>query len=153
MAIKCTTLILALGVLLDAVTQAEAGDLPAGYSELQCNELYVWDGDTVVCDGQHLRMLGDGEPDVEGIDAPEVDRAACPAERHLGLVATARTIELISLQGLVIEDSGVRDITKRKRPLVKLRLQDGRTIGSILLSEELAEVWKPRKRGRDWCGK
>ena len=37
-----------------------------------CASLTVSDGDTLKCDGQLLRLLGEGTPHVVGIDTPEL---------------------------------------------------------------------------------
>mgnify|MGYP003642134196 CR=1 FL=1 len=92
---------------------------------MTCAVLLAVDGDTVKCDGQNLRPMGDGAPFVSGFDAPEIGRFAdCPEEHRLDRFG---------------------------RPLVALRLPDGRTLGSILIAEGLAVEWTPDYRAR-WCG-
>jgi len=49
--------------------------------------------------------------------------------------------DLLVTPGLTIEDSG--KIDRFDRPLVVLRLPDGRTIGRVLLDEGLAVEWRP----------
>ncbi len=116
---------------------------------MTCAALLAVDGDTVKCDGQLLRPIGDGAPYVSGFDTPELSRHAdCPEENHLGLKAALRMSELIQTPGLRIEDSGQKDAFGR--PLVRLRLPDGRTIGSILMAEGLAREWTPSYHA-DWC--
>lgn len=120
------------------------------FSLLICASLSAVDGDTVKCDGQNLRDMGDGAPFVSGYDTPEIgDRAGCEQERALGILAKRRMAELIRTPGLLIEDSG--EIDRYDRPLVVLRLPDGRTIGSVLLAEGLAVEWRPDS-DFDWCG-
>jgi len=117
---------------------------------LVCVSLAAVDGDTVKCDGQNLRDMGDGAPFVSGYDTPEIGRNAdCQSEDALGHVAKHRMAQLLKTPGLTIEDSG--KIDRFDRPLVILRLPDGRTIGSVLLSEGLAVEWRPG-RSFDWCG-
>lgn len=107
---------------------------------LLCANLAAVDGDTVKCDGA---------PFVSGYDAPEVGkRAGCERERALGRMAKQRMAELIRTPGLVIEDSG--HVDRYDRPLVVLRLPDGRTIGSVLQAEGLAVEWWPGA-DFDWC--
>jgi micrococcal nuclease len=114
-----------------------------------CATLAAVDGDTVKCDGQNLRDMGDGAPDVSGYDTPETgSRADCIAERDLGKVAKRRMAALIQTPGLRIEDSG--EIDSWGCPLVVLRLPDGRTIGGIMLAEGLAVEWRPGG-DFDWC--
>lgn len=107
------------------------------------------DGDTVRCDGQLLRILGDGAPYVSGVDAPETRGNGCRAEAMLGQLAKNRLQEIIETPGLVIEDSGETD--RWERPLVTLRLPDGQTAGQILIDEGLAVEWTPGYRA-NWCG-
>jgi micrococcal nuclease len=117
---------------------------------LICASLTAVDGDTVKCDGQNLRDMGDGAPFVSGYDTPEIGRnAACDSENAAGMLAKRRMAELIRTPGLVIEDSG--HVDRFDRPLVVLRLPDGRTIGNVLQAEGLAVEWLP---GSDveWCG-
>lgn len=120
------------------------------FTLLVCASLTAVDGDTVKCDGQNLRDMGDGAPDVAGYDTPETGkRANCDHERKLGEVAKQRMAELIRTPGLLIEDSG--EVDRFDRPLVVLRLPDGRTIGNVMLSEGLAVEWRPGG-DIDWCG-
>lgn len=115
-----------------------------------CLSLTVQDGDTVRCDGELMRLIGDGAPYVSGFDTPELSpHAKCPAEHQLGIRAAARLAVLMALPGLRVEDSGEKD--RYGRPLVALRLADGRTAGSVLIEEGLARVWTPDYRS-DWCG-
>lgn len=115
-----------------------------------CAIIFAVDGDTVKCDGQNLRDMGDGAPFVSGYDTPEIGRNAnCERENQLGNIAKRRMAELIRTPGLIIEDSG--EIDRYDRPLVVLRLPDGRTIGSVMLAEGLAIQWQPGG-DFDWCG-
>jgi micrococcal nuclease len=116
---------------------------------LVCTSLTVVDGDTVKCDGQKLRDMGDGAPFVSGYDTPEIGRHShCDREQAPGEVAAKRMAELIKTPGLTIEDSG--EVDRYDRPLVILRLPDGRTIGSVMLAEGLAVEWRPGG-DFDWC--
>lgn len=115
---------------------------------LACTMLVAVDGDTVRCDGELLRILGDGAPYVSGVDAPETRGSDCRAEAMLGQLAKNRLQELIETPGLEVQDSGERD--PFDRPLVTLRLPDGRTAGQILIEEGLAVEWTPGYRA-DWC--
>lgn len=117
---------------------------------MTCAVLLAVDGDTVKCDGQNLRPMGDGAPFVSGFDAPEIGRFAdCPEEHRLGVRALARMSAMLQLPGLVVEESG--EIDRFGRPLVVLRLPDGGTLGRILIAEGLAVEWTPDYRAR-WCG-
>lgn len=135
-----------VGLLLAAVMPASAEE-PC--NQLHCKKLSAIDGDSIKCDGVNLRDMGDGEPFKSGYDAPETRKAKCDAEKALGKKARKRMAELLRTPGLKICDSGEVD-AHWKRPLVWARLLDGRTIGSILISEGLAREWTPEYRP-DWC--
>lgn len=113
---------------------------------LICASLLAVDGDTIKCDGVNMRDMGDGAPFVSGYDAPETRGADCQEELELGRAATARMKEL--LPRAQVYDSGERD--RYKRPLVWVRLPDGRSVGSVLISEGLARAWRPKYQA-DWC--
>lgn len=118
---------------------------------ISCASLIVIDGDTIKCDVQNMRLLGGGVPFKSGVDAPEMgSRAKCDYERDLALKSKARLKELL-LDGVPrIEDSGVRDRTQSRRPLVNIYLPDGREAGQVLISEGLARLWRHKHRV-DWC--
>lgn len=123
----------------------------AATNGIVCASLIVIDGDTIKCDGQNMRLLGGGVPFKSGVDAPEMgSRAKCEFERDLALRAKARLKELL-LNGVPrIEDSGARDRTQSRRPLVDIYLPDGREAGRVLKSEGLAREWRAKHR-IDWC--
>lgn len=113
-----------------------------------CASIYVWDGDTIRCDGQNMRLLGGGIVNKVGIDTPEIgSRAKCEKERRLALIAKGRLRELLKGERVRIEVLGA---DRSKRPMVNLYLPDDREIGQILLKEGHARVWRPGKKV-DWC--
>lgn len=113
---------------------------------LTCASLVAVDGDTIKCDGVNMRDMGDGRPFVSGYDAPETHKPKCQEELELGRAATALMSQL--LPSATVYDSGERD--RFGRPLVSVRLPDGRSIGSALIGEGLAVEWRPG-RAHDWC--
>ncbi|MEP2627443.1 MAG: thermonuclease family protein [Hyphomicrobiales bacterium] len=124
---------------------------------MACASLMAIDGDTArccaqttgPCEGQNIRPMGAGAPDVLGFDTPEIyGRSQCAREAELGLQAGARFAELLRTPGLVIHDSGV--INSNDRPLVWLRLPNGTTVGEIMIREDYAREWKPGQ-SNDWC--
>lgn len=118
---------------------------------VSCASLIVIDGDTIKCDGQNMRLLGGGVPFKSGVDAPEMgSRAKCDYERDLALKAKARLKELLFAGVPRIEDSGARDRTQSRRPLINILLPDGREAGQVLMSEGLAREWRAKHR-IDWC--
>src|SRR5690606_12554602 len=115
---------------------------------IACITLAAVDGDTIRCNGENMRLLGDGKPFVSGIDTPEM-AGKCRAERMLAKLARKRLSKLLE-QGVTVEDSGKRDRTGTHRRLVRVRLPDGRTAGRVLLEEGYAVRWRPG-RSADWC--
>lgn len=112
-----------------------------------CADIEVIDGDTIRCDGERMRLIGEGAPFVSGIDAPELFRAGCQTEYDIGVVAKDRLQELVN-EGVTVEDAGAEDRYHRK--LVRLRLPDGGFAETVLINEGLAKEWRPGKRV-DWC--
>lgn len=117
------------------------------YTLITCASLLAVDGDTIKCDGQNMRLLGPGAPNVEGIDTPETRNAKCAKEKLLGNQATLRLKELLR-QDVKVEDSGVRD--RWGRHLVKVRMPNGETAGEVLLRDGYAVRWRPGYKA-DWC--
>lgn len=117
---------------------------------LTCLSLAAVDGDTIKCDGVNMRDMGDGAPFVSGFDTPEIWSAACPQELELGRAAKVRMDELLSIEGVQVLDSGEVDDTRTKRPLVWVKLPDGRTAGAVLMAEGLAREWTPEYTA-SWC--
>lgn len=112
-----------------------------------CISLSAIDGDTIRCDGENMRLLGNGVPGKSGVDAPEI-HAVCARERMLGIRAKLRLAQLLRLEGIRIEVTGKRD--RWKRPLVRVRLPDGKTAEETMIEEGYAVTWHPGT-GFDWC--
>lgn len=65
------------------------------------------DGDTNKCDGQNMRIMGNGAPFVSGVDAPEItNKAKCDFEKFLGQKAKLRLAQLLRQKVVRIEYSG-----------------------------------------------
>lgn len=101
----------------------------------------VTDGDSGVADGEPWRLTSRWG----GVDAPEVGRPECAAERSAGDRATRRLQALMS-GGYSM--SGSRRDTYRRR-LVVVTLADGRDAGRVLIDEGLAQSWP--NSGNPWC--
>lgn len=103
---------------------------------------HIIDGDTVVIDGEKIR--------INNIDAPELRHAACDAERRLAEVAKRRLGALLASGAVVIirGDNG-RMKDRYGRTLARLTV-DGRDVGEILVIEELARPWEGKRQ--PWCG-
>ena len=117
---------------------------------LMCAQLVAIDGDSIRCDGVNMRDMGDGAPFVSGYDTPEIWTNKCPEELALARKAKARMEELLATPGVKVFSSGRTDNTESHRPLVSVILPDGRSIGSVLITEGLARIWTPEYEA-NWC--
>lgn len=142
-----------LSILL-SLTAASLASVPGTLSgevrRLACIELYATDGDSVTCDGTNMRDMGDGAPFVSGYDTPEIQRSKCDQELQLGRAAKKRMDELLETPGIQVVDSGQFDKTSSRRPLVWVKLPNGRTVGNIMIAEGLAKRWSPGYKA-NWC--
>lgn len=121
---------------------------------ITCLSLTAVDGDTIKCDGELMRLLGDGVPHVVGIDTAELRTYKCASEKALAEAAHRRLRELLAEPSVQIEDSGQVDEMISTRRLVRVWLpsdQGQMTAGAILMAEGLAKEWRPGVRV-DWCG-
>lgn len=117
---------------------------------LVCAQLLAIDGDSIRCDGVSMRDMGDGAPHVSGYDTPEIWSHKCSDELELARKAKARMAELLATPGVQVFNSGKTDNTQSHRPLVWVILPDGRSIGSVLISEGFARKWAPDYIA-NWC--
>jgi endonuclease YncB( thermonuclease family) len=99
------------------------------------------DGDTVWLNGDKIR--------IEDIDAPEVSRPRCLAEKALGERATARLQQLLEGAAITIAQTGDRAVDPYGRELRTISI-DGKSVGQILVSDGLAHEWVGHKL--PWCG-
>lgn len=113
-----------------------------------CASLSVVDGDTIKCDGQNMRLLGEGVVNVRGVDAPEIGRGAkCSKERKMAQLAKFRLQDMIEGKKLRVEAKG-KD--RYGRPLVNVYLPNGREVGKELIREGFAREWRKGNK-IDWC--
>lgn len=101
----------------------------------------IVDGDTGWHDGQKWRLVARSG----GVDAPEISKPECAAERSAGDRATRRLQALMS-GGYTLSGG---DYDRYDRRLVTVMLADGRDAGEVLLREGLAQPWP--NRGNPWC--
>ncbi|GAA4761223.1 thermonuclease family protein [Novosphingobium ginsenosidimutans] len=99
----------------------------------------VVDGDTFWLAGEKVRIAD--------INAPETSQAQCPSERLRGEAAKLRLLDLLN-QGPVelLDDPRSRDRYGRRLAVV---LRGGKSLGSQLVAEGLAEPW--RGQPSSWC--
>jgi micrococcal nuclease len=134
--VLATLLSAALLVLPPAGGKAE----PFGLCGSGARESCVIDGDTVVFQGVHIRMVD--------YDAPEILTPKCKSEEALGQKAKLRLSGLLGAGTVRIVASGKRDEDRYGRKL-RLVTVNGRPVGDILIEEGLAWPWEGRRH--DWC--
>lgn len=103
----------------------------------------VIDGDTVVLDGETIRIAN--------IDTPEIKHAQCDAERRLGLVAKAELDKLLASGVIALErgdPASGRQKDKYGRTLGVISI-DGHDVGNTLIDRQLARPWTGRRKA--WC--
>ena len=99
----------------------------------------VVDGDTFWLNGEKVRIAD--------INAPETHSAGCPAEQQLGDRATWRLIALLNAGPFTLEIEG--RATDRYGRALRVVKRGGRSLGSQLVREGLAEPWRGRRS--NWC--
>ncbi|WP_286172400.1 thermonuclease family protein [Rhizobium sp. UGM030330-04] len=100
----------------------------------------VVDGDTLWTAGVKVRIAD--------IDAPEIGKPQCASEKALGERATIRLIELVNSGPFAMQSWPGRDEDRYGRKL-RVLVQDGRSLGDILVSEGLARTWTGKRQ--PWC--
>lgn len=126
------------------LTTAQAGSTDAKQRFEKCaggqRQRCVVDGDTLWIAGLKVR--------VADIDAPEISEPKCRSELALGNRATKRLIELINEGPFELKSWPGRDEDRYGRKL-RVLIRNGRSLGDVLVSEELARTWTGRRE--PWC--
>lgn len=107
------------------------------------SSLAILDGDTFDLNGERIRIAN--------IDAPELHKAQCDAERRLAIVARNRLQALLTsgtIKVTVGDPIDGRTHDRRGRTLATISV-GGRDVGETLVSEQLARPWEGRRRS--WC--
>ncbi|WP_246604734.1 thermonuclease family protein [Aquisediminimonas sediminicola] len=99
----------------------------------------VIDGDTIRLNGRKIRLAD--------INAPEKSAPQCAYEKQLADQATKRLLVMLN-EGPVVLRAVDRDQDRYGRDL-RVVLVNGRSVGSRLVDEGLAETWTGRRR--NWC--
>jgi endonuclease YncB( thermonuclease family) len=99
----------------------------------------VVDGDTFWLSGEKVRIAD--------INAPETHSAQCPSEKQRGDAATRRLIALLNAGPFELA-SADRPFDRYGRRLAVVT-RNGRSLGSQLVAEGLAETWRGRRS--NWC--
>jgi micrococcal nuclease len=100
----------------------------------------VIDGDTIRHEGIKIRLAD--------IDAPEISSPKCAYESNLGHKAKQRLLELINTGPIDLVPIHGPDVDRYGRKL-RLVLQNGHSLGEVLVSEGLARRWDGARR--PWC--
>ena len=115
--------------------------LASGALAAQSTKIIVLDGDTIIVDGEHIRLAN--------IDTPEIGRAKCDDELRRGLMAKTRLRQIIGEGTLEIARGDKGRMTDRYGRSLGRVLIDGRDVGEVLISEGLARRWDGRRH--PWC--
>jgi endonuclease YncB( thermonuclease family) len=102
----------------------------------------VVDGDTVHRDKERYRLLG--------IDAAEIHRAQCDAERRLGELTRKRLEALLQSGSVAVAPDPPTERDKYGRLLIHL-LVNGEDVSCVLIREGYARPWRGRRE--NWCVK
>jgi micrococcal nuclease len=100
----------------------------------------VIDGDTIRYQGVKIRLAD--------IDTAEITAPKCRYEADLGHKAKRRLLELINAGPIEVVSTGGPDVDRYGRKL-RLILQNGRSLGDVLVAEGLARRWNGARR--PWC--
>jgi micrococcal nuclease len=98
----------------------------------------VIDGDTIIYQGQTIRIIG--------LDAPEI-HPRCPAEALLAAQARARLAQLLA-DGFTVQRHGH---DRYGRVLAVVRTARGLDVANVLISEGLARRYDGRGPREPWC--
>jgi micrococcal nuclease len=104
---------------------------------LACLAVTAIDGDTIDCDAERIRIAN--------IDAPEVQKPKCAAERAAGYRAALRLDELLASGEVRI----VRQKLDRHRRTLALLTVPAGDVGEILIAEGHARPWRGKRE--NWC--
>ena len=102
--------------------------------------LAVIDGDTFRIGAERYRLLG--------IDAAEIHRAQCDAERRLGEL-TKRRLEALAGSGQIDLRAGRPGQRDRYGRLLVRLFVNGEDAACVLINEGYARPWRGRRE--DWC--
>ncbi|ANL12010.1 MULTISPECIES: thermonuclease family protein [unclassified Rhizobium] len=112
------------------------------FSAAACSpqQVIVIDGDTIVVQGEHIRL--------EGINAPEL-KGKCREESVRALRSRSRLMQLLAAGTVEIERDG---FDKYRRTLAFVAV-DGVAVGDVLMKEGLARKWVQQYSGQQepWC--
>jgi micrococcal nuclease len=102
----------------------------------------VIDGDTIHTTGERYRLLD--------IDAPEIHRAQCDAERRLGKLAKRRLEALLEAGPVAFHPDPPTERDKYGRLLAHL-VVNSEDVACVLIREGYAVPWSGRRA--NWCSK
>lgn len=103
----------------------------------------VIDGDTFDVAGERVRIAN--------IDAPELHRAKCDAEKRLAELARKRLQELLAGDDIEVVpgDPGTGRKKDRNGRTLAVIKRGGADIGELMIAEGLVRPWEGKRRS--WC--
>ena len=122
----------------------DAGPLPPSGPSAACQVTEVVDGDTLElsCNGQPAELVR-----LAGIDAPETEKANCPAERDQGERARLALERLVAGAPVTGVRTAGRHLDGRRLVALEIGGQDaGRAMIASRLAKPLVDLAYP-----DWC--
>ncbi|RVH56255.1 hypothetical protein CN213_16035 [Sinorhizobium meliloti] len=110
---------------------------------LTAASIAVIDGDTFDVAGERVRIAN--------IDAPELRRAQCDAERRLAELAKRRLEELLAGDDIEVVpgDPGTGRKKDRNGRTLAVIKRGGADIGELMIAEGLVRPWEGKRRS--WC--
>ena len=121
---------------------AEAQQPPAQPLTPQLSVVRVIDGDTLVVDGETVRIAN--------IDTAEMPpRSKCLAEQRLAVAAKVGLEDVLEIGWGVSVTLDRQGRDQYGRTVAKVRLLDGTDVGDEMVKRGLAEPWIGRRM--DWC--
>jgi len=140
-------LALALAVLIvgiGAATLSSYDSVAAAAQSKRFGQCYNTEGPNCVVDANTI-YVGGAKYQVAGFAAPEIQDAACAAERDRGIDAAVKMVDLLNA-GTVIVGAPVRDQDGRETHRIEV---DGRDVAPVMLDTGLAH--RDGSNRADWC--
>ena len=140
-------LALAMAVLIigiGAATLSSYDPVAAAAQSKRFGQCYNTDGPNCVVDANTI-YVGGAKYRVAGYAAPEIQHAACAAERDRGIAAAVKMVDLLN-GGTVTVGAGIRDENGRETHGIEV---DGRGVAPTMLDAGLAR--REGSASADWC--
>ncbi len=120
-------------------------DPAAAVQSQKFGQCYNSAGPNCVLDGGNI-IVGGEKIVIAGVDAPQIQGAACPVEGSLGIDATGRLADLLN-SGPVTISASFQDAGGREVRTVRVKDRD---VADTMIGAGLARRWQAEKH--HWCG-